>query len=318
MSVASPADSKGTGLLATSKHFMHLIRFSHTIFALPFALLATAWAYAVPVRETGNYLTFQWRSLFGIILCMVTARSFAMAMNRLLDHRWDGENPRTASRHLPAKILSRASVVWFSFGCFAAFVLSCTLFLPNTLPLYLSVPVLAFLAGYSLAKRFTNLVHFWLGIALMLAPICAWIALRGEFVQNNPMDILPAAALGLVVLLWVSGFDIIYSCQDVDYDRKAGLFSVPAWLGVRNALRVAEMCHAAMWCVALTISLVLPELSLGWFFRSALMVVGLLLVYEHSVISDKNLTRMQLAFFQLNSIISVLFLVVGTLDAYYR
>ena len=318
MSVASAVDSKKEGLLATSRHFMHLIRFSHTIFALPFALLATAWAYVVPLSESKGNLPFQWRSLFGIVLCMVAARSFAMAMNRLLDHRWDGENPRTATRHLPAKLLSRASVVWFSVGCVVTFVISCCLFLPNTLPLLLSLPVLAFLAGYSLAKRFTNLVHFWLGIALMLAPICAWIALRGESVQNNPVDILPAVALGCVVLLWVSGFDIIYSCQDFDYDRKAGLFSVPAWLGVRNALRVAATCHAAMWCVALTISFSLPELSLGWLFRAALIVVGFLLIYEHSVISEKNLSRMQLAFFQLNSIISVLFLVVGTVDAYLR
>lgn len=318
MSAASAVDAKNEGLLATSKHFLRLIRFSHTIFALPFALLATAWAYVVPLGDTSSYLTFQWRSLIGILLCMVTARSFAMAMNRLLDHRWDGENPRTASRHLPAKLLSRASVVWFSVGCAAMFSLSCCLFLPNALPIILSLPVLAFLAGYSLAKRFTHLVHFWLGIALMLAPICAWIALRGESVQNNPADSMPAVALGCVVLLWVSGFDIIYSCQDANYDRKAGLFSVPAWLGVRNALRLAAICHAAMWCVAWAMSLGLPELSLGWLFRAALVVIGFLLIYEHSVISDKNLSRMQLAFFQLNSIISVLFLFVGTLDAYLR
>jgi 4-hydroxybenzoate polyprenyltransferase len=144
MSVASAVDSKNEGWLATSKHFMHLIRFSHTIFALPFALLATAWAYLVPLSDTGSNLPFQWRSLFGIVLCMVAARSFAMAMNRLFDHRWDGENPRTATRHLPAKLLSRTSVVCFSFGCVVAFLISCCLFLPNTLPLLLSLPVLAF------------------------------------------------------------------------------------------------------------------------------------------------------------------------------
>ena len=152
----------------------------------------------------------------------------------------------------------------------------------------------------------------------MLAPVCAWIALRGESVQMNPFDILPALTLGIVVFLWVSGFDIIYSCQDVDYDRHAGLFSIPAWLGVRNALRVAAICHAAMWCVALSLSFALPSLSLGWLFRATLVVIGGLLIYEHSVISDKSLSRMQLAFFQLNSIISVLFLVVGTIDAYWR
>lgn len=327
MSSTSVVSTDKNRWLTITTHYMQLIRFSHTLFALPFALLATAWAYVIPLpgnnnnvagSDTQNYLALRWQSLVGIVLCMITARSFAMAMNRLLDHRWDGENPRTASRHLPAKILSRSSVGWFSAGCAVAFAVSCCLFLPNVLPILLCIPVLGFLAGYSLAKRFTSLVHFWLGTALMLAPVCAWIALRGESVQMNPFDILPAVTLGLVVFLWVSGFDIIYSCQDVDYDRRAGLFSIPAWLGVRNALRVAAVCHAAMWCVALSLSFALPSLSLGWFFRAALVVIGVLLVYEHSVISDKALSRLQLAFFQLNSIISVLFLVVGTIDAYWR
>jgi len=311
--------------ITTASHYMHLIRFSHTLFALPFALLATSWAYIIPLpgRDLGSadsptYLTLRWQSVLGILICMVTARSFAMAVNRLLDHRWDGENPRTASRHLPAKLLTRAGVGLFSAACAAAFVLSCTLFLPNTLPLILSLPLLGFLGGYSLAKRFTSFVHFWLGIALMLAPICAWIALRGEAVQLTPTDMLPALTLGAVVFLWVSGFDIIYSCQDAEFDRQAGLFSIPAWLGVRNALRVAAACHAGMWFVALLLSYGLPELSLGWLFRAALIVVAILLIYEHSIISDQNLTRMQLAFFQLNSIISVLFLVVGTIDSYWR
>ncbi len=306
-------------------YYLQLIRFSHTIFALPFALLATAWAYVVPLPASGQsagglptFLAFRWHSILGILLCMVTARSFAMAMNRLLDHRWDGENPRTSSRHLPAKTLTRSSVAWFSACCAVSFVASCGLFLPNILPVILSIPVLVFLTGYSFAKRFTHFVHFWLGAALMLAPVCAWIALRGESVQSNPLDLLPAITLGVAVFLWVSGFDIIYACQDTDYDRGAGLFSIPAWLGVQNALRVAAACHAAMWCVALLLSFALPALSLGWLFRSALLIVGLLLIYEHSLISDKNLTRMQLAFFQLNSIISLLFLAVGTIDAFWR
>ncbi len=325
MSSATVSNSKNSGWLAITSHFMQLIRFSHTVFALPFALLATAWAYVVPLPQnqsiangSQSYLPFRWQSLLGIVLCMVAARSFAMAMNRLLDHRWDGENPRTATRHLPSGILTRTSVVWFSAACAIAFIACCTLFLPNVLPLCLCIPVLFFLAGYSLAKRFTNLVHFWLGFALMLAPICAWIALRGESVQSNPTDILPAVLLGLVVFLWVSGFDIIYACQDAEYDRGAELFSIPSWVGVRNALRVAAICHAAMWLVAMSITFVLPALSLGWLFRSALIAVGLLLIYEHSLVSEKNLTRMQLAFFQLNSVISVLFLSVGTIDAYWR
>ena len=318
-------ERRENGWLTTASHYMQLIRFSHTLFALPFALLATSWAFIIPLpgkdletNSSQTYLTFRWQSLVGILLCMITARSFAMAINRLLDHRWDGENPRTASRHLPAKLLTRSGVAWFSVSCAAAFVLSCSLFLPNTLPLILSLPLLGFLGGYSLAKRFTSLVHFWLGIALMLAPICVWIALRGEAVQMNPKDILPALTLGLVVFLWVSGFDIIYACQDTEFDRRAGLFSIPAWLGVKNALRVAAACHAGMWCIALLLTFLFPALSLGIHFRAALVVVGILLIYEHSVISEKNLTRMQLAFFQLNSIISVLFLIVGTIDSYWR
>ena len=324
MNSTTVASTDTSSWLRITTQYMQLIRFSHTIFALPFALLATAWAYVIPLPPnstfdgTQNYLSLRWQSLVGILLCMITARSFAMAMNRLLDHRFDGENPRTASRHLPAKILSRSSVSWFSLGCAIAFAAACCLFLPNRLPIVLCLPLLIFLAGYSLAKRFTNLVHFWLGTALMLAPVCAWIALRGESVQTSPLDVLPALVLGIVVFLWVSGFDIIYSCQDADFDRRAGLFSIPAWLGVQNALRVAAVCHAIMWCVALSMSFALPSLSLGWFFRATLLVIGLLLIYEHNVISEKSLERMQLAFFQLNSIISVLFLVVGTIDAYWR
>ena len=312
--------------LTTATHYMELIRFSHTIFALPFALLSTAWAFVVPLpsldgelltRGSPSYLSFRWQSLLGIVLCMIAARSFAMAMNRYLDCKWDGENPRTANRHLPAKILTPASVVWFSTGCAIAFVAACSLFLPNVLPLVLCIPVLLFLAGYSLAKRFTHLVHFWLGIALMLAPVCAWIALRGAYVQAHPSDLIPAIFLGFVVFLWVSGFDIIYACQDADYDRKAGLFSIPSKLGVKNALRVAAACHLLMWCAAMWMSFCLPSLSLGWLFRGMLVLVAILLIIEHRVVSERSLARVQLAFFQLNSIISVLFLVVGITDAYW-
>lgn len=318
-----PIESAKAAWFDNLKHYLELIRFSHTIFALPFALLATIWALLVPSFAIGNEttqtaVTVRWQALVGIVLCMVTARSFAMAMNRLLDHKWDGQNPRTASRHLPANILSSASVAWFSAACAVAFVASCTLFLPNTLPLMLSVPVLAFLALYSLAKRFTYLVHFWLGVALMLAPICAWIALRGEWVLARPSDILPAVFLGSVVLFWVAGFDIIYACQDAEFDRKSNLFSIPARFGVRGALRIAAGCHALMWLIALSMTFFLPELSLGWAFRGMLGIVAVLLIIEHRVVSEHSLAKIQLAFFQLNSIISVLFLVVGSLDAFWK
>ncbi|MEQ1828632.1 MAG: UbiA-like polyprenyltransferase [Pirellula sp.] len=331
MNKAATADCPRTTWGQTVVHYLELIRFSHTIFALPFALLATVWAFVVPIPLTNAairsvalelsvpaYVAVQGKVLAGVLLCMVAARSFAMAMNRYLDQKWDRENPRTANRHIPAGILSSVNVLWFSILCAVAFVAACGLFWPNRLPLLLSIPVLVFLAGYSLAKRFTILVHFWLGAALMLAPICAWIAIRGEIVQSHPSDLLPAICLGCVVLLWVSGFDIIYACQDTEYDRSAGLFSIPARIGVKNALRLAALCHAAMWCMAMLMSFCLPELSLGWVFRGVLLLIAVLLVIEHSVVSEKSLARVQLAFFKLNSVISVLFLVFGALDALWR
>jgi 4-hydroxybenzoate polyprenyltransferase len=300
------------------QRYMELIRFSHTLFALPFAMLASVWAWLVPIPSSNGAVAFRWTDLFGIVLCMVWGRSFAMAMNRWLDEKWDAENPRTVNRHLPAKLLGRAEVLLFALGCGGLFVASTALFLPNRLPLWLSVPVLLFLAGYSLGKRFTWLVHFWLGVALMLAPICAWLALRGAVVQQNPGDLLPALTLGGIVLLWVSGFDILYACQDLEYDRRAGLHSVPAKFGLVGAFRIARGLHVAMWLLAMGMTFWFPQLSLGWIFRFALVGIGGLLVFEHSVLSVRSLERMQLAFFQLNSVISVVFLVAGSVDAWLR
>ncbi|HEX3599780.1 MAG TPA: UbiA family prenyltransferase, partial [Lacipirellulaceae bacterium] len=185
-------------MFKTIRHMLELVRFSHTLFALPFAMLAAVMAW----RLGG----FRWLDLIGIVLCMVTARSFAMSFNRLADRRLDATNPRTASRHLPAQILSVWQVMGFTILCAIGFVASTLLFLPNRLPLYLSVPVLAFLAGYSFAKRFTSLAHFWLGAALALSPVAAWIAIRGAIVLAHPIDLLPAIALGGAVLTWVAGF----------------------------------------------------------------------------------------------------------------
>ncbi len=305
------------------RHFLELIRFSHTIFAMPFALLATIWAYAVPVdtgtpSEPNRYLIFHWRYLLGIVLCMVAARSFAMAVNRLLDHRFDAANPRTANRHLPRGILKREQVSLFCVLCALVFLASTLLFLPNPLPILLSVPVLLFLGGYSLTKRFTSLAHYWLGIALMLAPICAWIALRGQIVVERPSDLMPAVWLGGVVLFWVAGFDIIYACQDFAFDKETGLRSIPAWLGVRGALHVAKLSHLCMWTIAMSMTFLNPDLSLGWIFRSALVVVGGLLWWEHSLVSERSLEKVNIAFFELNSLISIVFLVIGSLDAWLR
>lgn len=305
-------------MLERIRRYGELIRFSHTIFAMPFALLASWWAWVIPSPVDGASVPFRAADLVGVLLCMVFARSFAMAVNRLLDERFDGANPRTATRHLPAGLLGRGEVMLFIGLCAAGFIASTLLFLPNPLPVWLSGPVLLFLAGYSLGKRFTWLVHLWLGIALMLAPVCAWIALRGSIVSADPADLLPPICLGVCVCLWVSGFDILYACQDFAFDRKSGLHSIPARFGIRGALNIAKLLHFLMFVTAIGLSFWFPQLSLGWIYRLSLVGVGALLVGEHSAVSENSLDRMQLAFFQLNAVISVIFLVAGGVDAWLR
>ena len=294
-------------MLQTIRHFLELIRFSHTIFALPFALLAAMMAWQLTPFHGGQ--------LLGILLCMVTARSFAMAANRLADRRLDAANPRTASRHLPAGKLSVASVTIFTAASAIGFVTSSLLFLPNRLPLYLAVPVLAFLAGYSYAKRFTSLAHFWLGAALALSPLAAWIAIRGDEVLANPSDLFPALVLGGAVLTWVAGFDIIYACQDYDADMRGGLHSVPARLGVPGALRLAAACHVATIALLACLPLVYP---LGWIYLAGIAAVAVLLVYEHSLVRPDDLSRVNLAFFRVNAVISLGLFAVATLDLLLR
>ncbi|HWL75128.1 MAG TPA: UbiA-like polyprenyltransferase, partial [Burkholderiaceae bacterium] len=219
---------------------LELIRFSHTVFALPFALLAAVMAWVLSARAEPP-VAWRWQELVGILWCMVAARSAAMAFNRLADRKIDAENPRTRGRHLPAGIVTVSSVTVFALLCSVLFAAGTLLFLPNWLPLYLAVPVLVFLLAYSYTKRFTVLAHFWLGAALMLAPISAWIAIRGQFVMIDLGDLLPAVLLGGAVLLWVAGFDIIYACQDAAFDREYGLHSLPARVGIAKSLRVAAL-----------------------------------------------------------------------------
>ncbi|MGE3241224.1 MAG: UbiA-like polyprenyltransferase [Pirellulales bacterium] len=291
-------------MLRTIRYFLELIRFSHTIFALPFALLAAVMAWQLA--------PFRWQQLLGILLSMATARSFAMAANRLADRKLDAANPRTAGRHLPAGILSVASVAAFAAASAMGFVAATLLFLPNRLPLYLSVPVLAFLAGYSYTKRFTSLAHFWLGAALALSPVAAWIAIRGDAVLAEPADLLPPLVLGGAVLSWVAGFDIIYACQDYESDAKAKLHSVPVRLGVSGALRLAAACHVVTIAFLAALPLVYPPL--GWLYWAGIAAVALLLVYEHSLVRPDDLSRVNLAFFRVNAVISLGLFAVGSLD----
>jgi 4-hydroxybenzoate polyprenyltransferase len=280
-------------MLATIRKLLELIRFSHTIFALPFALLSAALAW----RAEGE---FRWLDLVGILLCMVFARSAAMAFNRLVDRRIDGENPRTAIRHLPAGTLRVRLVLFFTLLMAAGFLLGTLIFFfrtpPNPWPLYLSGPVLLFVLVYSLTKRFTSLAHFWLGVSLMLAPLAAWIAVRGM------VDLTTPVILGLAVMFWVSGFDILYACQDAAFDKQKGLHSVPARFGVKLALKIAAWCHAVMF--GFLVALGFLNDHLGWVYFAGLPAVASLLIYEHRLVKPDDLTRVNAAFFKVNGLIS--------------
>ncbi len=300
--------------------FLSMIRFSHTLFALPFALVSAVLAWRVE--------PFRWLDLVGILACMVLARSAAMAFNRLADRQLDAANPRTANRHLPSGRLSVAHVWLFTLVCAAGFVAATLIFVvsnQNWLPFYLSVPVLLFVGAYSFTKRFTALSHFWLGAALMLAPVAAWIAIRGQLDLHSALSTQYSAlstqhsalydwspiVLGLAVLCWVAGFDVLYACQDVEFDRQTGLHSVPARVGVANSLRLAMLCHAAMvgllvllWWVA----------GLGMVYLLGVAAVAILLAYEHWLVRPDDLTRVNQAFFHINAVISVGLLVIVIVD----
>lgn len=315
-------------MLGKVRDLLEMIRFSHTVFALPFALFAAGLAWATPVPASAVTagsgggaaagarwgVPFRWQDLAGILVCMVAARSAAMAFNRLVDRQIDALNPRTQTRHLPTGRLSVFSVTVFTGLNMLLFVAGTLLFWPNRLPLLLSVPVLLWLLGYSYTKRFTYLAHYWLGAALMLAPICTWIALRGGIVLEHPADLVPALWLGLAVLFWVSGFDILYACQDAEFDRRVHLHSVPARWGIPRALRIAAVCHGVTVVALAALPLTCPQVPLGAVFLSGVAAVALLLVYEHWLVRPDDLSRVGTAFFHVNAVISLGLLVVGTLD----
>lgn len=305
-------------MLTTVRHLLEMIRFSHTVFALPFALLAAMMAWTTPLPtaagEVGAAPAFNPLHLLGILICMIGARSAAMAFNRLVDRQFDAANPRTAQRHIPAGLLSLPMVILFTLVSSGIFIGGTLLFLPNPWPLWLSIPVLLFLLGYSYTKRFTSLAHFWLGVALALAPISAWIALRGEYLLGYPSDLLPAVMLGGAVFAWVSGFDMIYACQDATFDKSIGLRSIPATLGVVGAFRLAAFCHLLTIVLLFLLPIVSPQVPLGILYFIAVGIVAVLLVYEHLVVRPTDLARVNLAFFTINAIISIGLFVVGVVD----
>jgi 4-hydroxybenzoate polyprenyltransferase len=266
-----------------------MIKFSHSVFALPFALTSMALASTDGLR---------WVQVGWILVAMVGARSAAMGFNRLADHAIDAKNPRTAGRELPRGVLSRAEVWAFVAASAAALVLAAAML--NPLCLALSPVALAIVFAYSYTKRFTSLSHLVLGLSLAIAPVGAWLAVRGAFAW-------PPVLLGLAVLFWVAGFDTIYACQDVDFDRKEGLRSLPARLGVRNALRLARIFHVL--AVALLVA-VYRAAPLHPLYLAGVAGVAGLLVYEHSLVRHDDLSRVDVAFFTLNGWISVGYLAV--------
>ncbi|MFQ5845398.1 MAG: UbiA-like polyprenyltransferase [Planctomycetota bacterium] len=271
-----------------------MIKVSHSVFALPFALAAAALAFAA---EGG----WRWGTLLWIVFCAVTARTAAMAQNRLADARLDARNPRTETRALPAGRVTRPFVLGVVIVSAALFVFGAARL--NPLCLRLSPVVLAVLLGYPFAKRFTSLGHLWLGASLGLAPVGAWLAVRGAFVgMETPL------LLGLAVAFWTAGFDLIYACQDVDVDRAQGLCSVPARLGTAGALRLSIALHVAS--VAFLAAVLWVDPHVGWIYAGGLAAAAALLGYEHSLVRPDDLSRVDVAFFTLNGIVS---LVVGGL-----
>lgn len=283
----------GNSLVGRIRTTLEMIKFEHSVFALPFAL-------------TGAVLAMRglptWRQLLWIVVAMVAARSAAMTFNRIVDLRIDAANPRTRMRALPAGHLSFGFAAGFTVVSSAVLLLAA--YELNPLAFELAPVVLALLLGYSYTKRFTFLSHLVLGLCLGLSPIAASIALRGEVDRGILL-------LGVAVMFWVAGFDLIYACQDVEFDRHKGLFSVPARFGIRTALWLSGILHVVM--MVLLVAVARME-GLGWLAFVGLALVAILLAYEHGLVRPSDLSRLNAAFFNINGYVSVLFFVTWAAD----
>ena len=314
----------------TIKNYLSLVKFSHTIFAMPFALIgfflgAKAWLYKIAspsLNETSINsephfahpawipITFEfdlpWTLLALVIICMITARSAAMAFNRYLDSHFDAKNPRTAIREIPAGIISKESALRFVIiNCFI-FILA-TFFI-NRICFFLSPVALFVILFYSYTKRFTALCHLVLGVGLSLAPIGAYLAVTGQFA------LLPIL-FSFTVLFWVSGFDIIYALQDEEFDKSQQLHSIPAALGKTKALRVSELLHlfAAVCVIAAGVNG-----HFGWWYWAGIAVFIGMLIYQHSIVKPTDLSKVNIAFMTANGIASVVFAVFVLLDIFLK
>lgn len=275
---------------------LEMIKFSHTVFAFPFALMGATLAALASGRPPSA------AQVLWICLAMVGARTAAMGLNRIIDARIDAKNPRTAGRPLPAGRVTLAES-WLLVGVATALLLVAAAML-NPLCLALAPVAIGFFVLYAYCKRFTALAHVVLGLCLAAAPVGAWIALRGDVGW-------PVLALGGAVLCWVTGFDIFYALQDVDFDRTQGLHSIPVRLGIARAILLGKLLHGGMLALLLLLPLGLP---LGWIYYAGVAVVSALIVYEHQLVTPDDLTRLDAAFFNMNGYISVTIFVFTVAD----
>lgn len=276
-------------LVQKLKTTLAMIKFEHTLFALPFAFLGA-------ILAAGGLPTL-WQIVW-ITAAMVGARSAAMTFNRIVDRDIDAANPRTAGRELPSGKLS----VGFAWGFFVAsvclFVLAA--YLLNWLTFLLSPVALLIVLGYSYAKRYTAFAHLLLGLALAISPSAAWIAVRGTLDDEVPL------LLSLLVLMWTAGFDVLYACQDLEYDRRVGLRSIPARFGIKNSLKIARLFHFQAFIVLVLLYL---ATGLGWPALAGVLAVGVLLAYQHTLVKPDDLSKMNAAFFTTNAFVSVILLI---------
>ncbi len=284
------------GVLKKIEQYLSLVKFSHTVFALPFALMG----FTLGILEVNHGFSWVWFSdnsllFLKVLLCMVFARSAAMAFNRYLDRRYDALNPRTAQREVPAGIISPTNALMFTIVNSVLFITT-TLFINDTV-FYLSVIALFVILFYSYTKRFTALCHLVLGVGLALSPIGAYLAVTGYF------KLLPVL-LSLIVFTWVSGFDIIYALQDEEFDRSHRLHSIPAALGKRGALRVSNLLHFLSFCMVVSVGIVG---QFNWIFWLGASIFSSLLLYQHLLVKPNDLSKVNMAFANTNGIASILF-----------
>jgi len=276
---------------------LEMIKFEHTLFALPFAFLG-----AILAAEGLPGI----RQIIWITVAMFGARSAAMTFNRIIDIDFDAANPRTANRELPSGKLSIGFAWAFLFASISIFLLAS--YMLNWLTFALSPVALLSVLGYSYAKRYTAFAHLMLGWALSISPTAAWIAVRGAIDSEIPL------LLSLVVFMWTAGFDVMYACQDYEFDKKAGLRSIPARFGIKNSLWIARLFHLQAFIALLLLYLVT---GLGWPAFAGVLLVGALLVYQHTLVSAKNLSRMNAAFFTTNAFVSVILFISFSLAVFY-